>query len=39
MTHFEFIQTANAIAGLGILLFFSYRLKHFLKGYIKAASR
>ena len=39
MTHFEFIQTANAIAGLGILLFFSYRLKSFLKGYLKSASR
>jgi len=39
MTHFELIQTANAIAGLGIILFFSYRLKYFLKGYLKAASR
>ena len=39
MTHFEFIQTANAIAGLGIILYFSYRLKCFLKGYLKAPSR
>lgn len=39
MTHLELLQTANAVAGLGILLFFSYRLKNFLKGYIKAASR
>ena len=39
MTHFEFLQTANAIAGLGILIFFSYRLKDFLKSYLKAPSR
>lgn len=39
MTHFEWIQTANAIAGLGIILFFSYRLKFFLKGCLKAPSR
>ena len=38
MTHFEFIQTANAIAGLGVLIFFSYRLKAYLKGFLRAAS-
>ena len=38
MTHFEWIQTANAIAGLGIILFFTYRLKYFLKSCIKPAS-
>ena len=35
MTHFEFLQTANAIAGLGILVFFSYRLKAFLIFYLR----
>lgn len=39
MMHFEAFQTANAIAGLGLLMFLSYRLKFFLKGYLKAASR
>ena len=38
MTHYEFIETANAIAGLGLLVFFSYRLKAYLKGYLRAAS-
>lgn len=38
MMHFEFLQTANAIAGLGIILFFSYRLKYYLKGILKASS-
>lgn len=39
MTHFAIIQSANAIAGLGLILFFNYRLKSFLKGYLRAASR
>ena len=39
MTHFEAFQTINAIAGLGLILFFSYRLKYFLKRYLYAASR
>ena len=39
MTHLEFLQTANAIAGLGILVFFSYRLKAYLKHYLRASSR
>lgn len=39
MTHFEFIQTANAIAGLGILIYFSNRLKYYLKGCLKSAAR
>ena len=39
MTHYEMIQTANAIAGLGILVFFSYRLKSHLKCYLKASFR
>lgn len=37
MTHLELIQTANAIAGLGILVFFSYRLKAYLLGYLRSA--
>ena len=39
MMHLEFFETANAIAGLGILVYFSYRLKAYLKWYLKAASR
>ena len=39
MTHFEFIQTAGAIAGLGIILFFSYRLKFLLKSCLKVPRR
>ena len=38
MTYFEMIQTANAIAGLGLLIYFNYRLKAYLKRYLKAAS-
>ena len=39
MKHYEILQSINAIAGLGILVYFSYRLKYFLKRYLKAASR
>ncbi len=38
MKHYEIIETVNAIAGLGILVFFSYRLKYFLKHYLRSAS-
>ena len=38
MTHFEIFQTFHAIAGLGLLLFLSHRLKAYLKGYLKAVS-
>lgn len=37
MTYFEILQTANAIAGLGFVLYFCFSLKRFLKGYLKAS--
>ena len=38
MTHFEAFQTIHAIAGLGLLVFLSYRLKAYLKNYLKTVS-
>ena len=35
MTHFELIQSANAIAGLGLVIFLSHRLKAYLKACLK----
>lgn len=38
MTHFEFMETAIAIAGLGMILYFSNRLKGYLKNCLKMFS-
>ena len=35
MFTFEFLQSANAVAGLAILMYVSFRLKRALKGYAR----
>lgn len=38
MAYFEILQTANALAGLSVLMYICYRLKRSLRGYARYGS-
>lgn len=38
MTHFEILQTANALVALSVLMYVCFRLKRSLKGYSRNGS-